>query len=116
MPPKTHPKTEESFESGLERLKTIAASLEKADVSLDDALNGFEEGIKLSRDLSDKLTQAEARLERLMKGGGGQPKTSPLPWPDEDEDEDGRYDEEDEDEDEYDEDSDDEDDDDEDYD
>jgi exodeoxyribonuclease VII small subunit len=101
-------KTDETFEAGLERLKNIVDGLEKTDISLDDALNGFEEGIKLSRKLSDKLTQAEARLEMLTKGADGKPKVSPM----DDGDDDGtvlRFESEDEDEDEYDEDSDDED-------
>ncbi|MDR1110271.1 MAG: exodeoxyribonuclease VII small subunit [Deltaproteobacteria bacterium] len=71
-------KTEETFETGLEKLKAIVDSLEKSDIGLDEALDGFEEGIRLSRKLSDKLSQAEARLERLTRSAEGQPVSTPL--------------------------------------
>ncbi|MDR2302307.1 MAG: exodeoxyribonuclease VII small subunit [Deltaproteobacteria bacterium] len=71
-------KPEETFEAGLERLKNIVEGMEKTDISLDDALNGFEEGIKLSQRLSDKLTQAETRLELLTKAADGGLTVSPL--------------------------------------
>ncbi|MDR2386744.1 MAG: exodeoxyribonuclease VII small subunit [Deltaproteobacteria bacterium] len=71
-------KTEETFEAGLERLKQLVEGLEKSDISLDEALNGFEEGIKLSRKLSAKLDQAETRLELLTKAADGGLEVSPL--------------------------------------
>jgi exodeoxyribonuclease VII small subunit len=69
---------DETFEAGLDKLKNIVALLEKTDISLDDALDGFEQGIKLSRKLADKLSQAEARLEQLTKGDEGSLVVAPL--------------------------------------
>jgi exodeoxyribonuclease VII small subunit len=88
---------DETLEAGQKRQMENEESLEKKDVTLDDALNGFEEGVKLSRKLSDKLSQAQARLETLTKGANGKLKATPMDgdndgddcdFEDEDEDED----------------------------
>jgi exodeoxyribonuclease VII small subunit len=69
---------EESFEAGLEQLKKLVETLGKPGVSLDDALQGYEQGVALSQQLSRKLTQAEARLEKLVQGMEGEPQVAPL--------------------------------------
>jgi len=62
---------EPSFEAALDRLEAIVGRLEDGDLALEDALAGFEEGVRLSRRLADRLADAERRIERLTREGGG---------------------------------------------
>jgi exodeoxyribonuclease VII small subunit len=62
---------EPSFEVALDRLEAIVGRLEDGDLALEDALAGFEEGVRLSRRLADRLADAERRIERLTREGGG---------------------------------------------
>lgn len=52
--------------------------MEGGDLSLDESLKLFEEGIELSRLCTKKLTEAEARVEKLIKLGEKEFKTEPL--------------------------------------
>jgi len=54
------------FEKALERLEEIVNILEQGDVSLDEALKLFEEGIKLSRICNDKLTKVEEKIKVIL--------------------------------------------------
>ena len=58
-----------SFEQALERLETIVSELEGAELSLEDSLARYEEGMRLSQRLSRTLDEAEKRIERLAKEG-----------------------------------------------
>ena len=66
------------FEAALKRLEEIVKKLESGDQSLDNALELFEEGIKLSRFCHTKLEQAERKVEILLKSSSGQPKAVPF--------------------------------------
>ena len=55
------------FEASITDLEHIVAALEKGDVSLDDALKQFEQGIKLSRTCQTLLDKAEQHVEQLIK-------------------------------------------------
>ena len=71
------------FESALERLEHIVKTLEAGDLALDNSLELFEEGIRLSRFCHGKLEQAERRVEILLKSdsdidGTGEPETVPF--------------------------------------
>ncbi|MDR1079540.1 MAG: exodeoxyribonuclease VII small subunit, partial [Deltaproteobacteria bacterium] len=68
-----------TFEQDMERLKSLVASLESHSLDLDRAITTFEEGIKLSRTLSEKLTQAEARLEEITRAADGALAAAPAP-------------------------------------
>src|SRR5580704_6127748 len=59
------------FERSLARLEEIVRKLENTNLSLDDAMKLFEEGVVLSRDCQKQLEQAEGRVEILMKKAGG---------------------------------------------
>ncbi|MDR0549956.1 MAG: exodeoxyribonuclease VII small subunit [Deltaproteobacteria bacterium] len=72
------PEPEETFETGLERLSQLVTSLESQELSLDEAIKAFEDGVVLSQKLSEKLNVAEARLEILTKGADGLPKSKPF--------------------------------------
>jgi exodeoxyribonuclease VII small subunit len=68
----------DNFENALKRLDEIVQKLEGGDLSLDESLKLFEEGIELSRLCTKKLTEAEARVEKLIKLGEKEFKTEPL--------------------------------------
>ncbi|PYR67132.1 MAG: exodeoxyribonuclease VII small subunit, partial [Acidobacteria bacterium] len=52
--------------------------LENGELTLDSALQLFEEGIKLSRFCHTKLEEAERRVEILLKSSSGQPQAVPF--------------------------------------
>ena len=58
------------FEESLQRLEAIVAELEKGDVSLDQALRLFDEGMKLSGSCRKELEEAEGKVEILLKRDG----------------------------------------------
>ena len=66
------------FESALKKLEEIVKKLESGELSLDSALELFEEGIKLSRFCHTKLEQAERRVEILLKNESGQSRAVPF--------------------------------------
>ena len=66
------------FETSLKRLEEIVKKLENGELSLDSALQLFEEGIKLSRFCHTKLEEAERRVEILLKTSSGQPRAVPF--------------------------------------
>lgn len=55
------------FEKALERLEKIVEELEAGDIPLEDALKKYEEGVRLSRTCSEKLAQAEKKIQILTK-------------------------------------------------
>ncbi len=59
--------TRESFESALGRLEQIVSALEKGDLSLEDSLKLYEEGIARARFCQEKLEAAESRIEVLSQ-------------------------------------------------
>ncbi len=56
-----------NFEKALADLENIVQRLDENDLSLDEALALFEEGIKLSRFCSQKLDSVEKKVELLLK-------------------------------------------------
>ncbi|HLJ23762.1 MAG TPA: exodeoxyribonuclease VII small subunit [Candidatus Acidoferrales bacterium] len=60
------------FEGSLGRLEEIVGKLESANLSLDEAMKLFEEGVQLSRDCQKHLEQAEGKVEILLKKAGGE--------------------------------------------
>ena len=58
---------EKSFEENLERLKELVRMLQSGELTLDDSLKVFEEGIKLSKVLEDKLNNIEAQAVKLFE-------------------------------------------------
>jgi len=61
---------EKTFEKALERLDEIVKKMEEGDMTLDDSLKAFEEGINLSRFCAKKLDDAERKVEMLIKSDG----------------------------------------------
>jgi exodeoxyribonuclease VII small subunit len=60
-----------TFEENLERLEEIAASLDRDDLSLEQALALFEEGIAKLKAANTELTRAEARVKKLVERADG---------------------------------------------
>lgn len=60
-----------SFEKALAELETIVGKMESGELTLDDSLEKYEEGIKLARFCKDKLDKAEKRIEIVVKNADG---------------------------------------------
>ena len=63
-------KDELSFEESLKNLEVIVKDLENGNVALDDAINKFNEAMKLSKICNDKLTNAEENINKILKENG----------------------------------------------
>ena len=59
------------FEKALARLETIVSELERGELSLDDSLKIFEEGVKLSKTCLKILDEAEQKVEILVQDTDG---------------------------------------------
>jgi len=71
------------FEKAIQRLEKIVDDLEKGEMDIDKSLEIFEEGIKMSRVCSKKLSEAEAKIEKLTKNQKGELVTELFPVEDE---------------------------------
>ena len=60
-----------SFETNLQRLEEIAASLDRDDLSLEQALALFEEGIAKLKETNAELAEAEGRVAKLVEKAEG---------------------------------------------
>ncbi len=67
--------TEKTFEEALARLEQIIGELENGELSLDESLKLFEEGIALSRHCNLKLDEAQGKVELLLELKDGVVKT-----------------------------------------
>ena len=56
-----------SFEENMEELEKVVAELEKGDLNLDDSFSRFEQGIKISKECSKILEEAEQKITILVK-------------------------------------------------
>ena len=59
-----------NFEEAMKKLEQITAELEKGDLSLDEAVKKFEEGIKLSKECNKILEDSEKRNNILINNDG----------------------------------------------
>jgi len=59
-----------SFEGAIAQLEDIVENLEEQDISLDQALEDYERGVKLSKFCSDKLKQAEEKIDIIRDEEG----------------------------------------------
>ena len=71
--------SEPSFEDALHRLEAIVEDLERGELTLDQSLKAYEEGMKLSKRLNKTLDEAEQTIQRLVESGGDD--ASPIPPP-----------------------------------
>lgn len=68
----------QTFENSLASLEKIVRQLEDGDLSLEESLKLFEDGVKLSRECQERLNQAERRIEVLLKDEDGNPTLEPI--------------------------------------
>ncbi|MCJ7665863.1 MAG: exodeoxyribonuclease VII small subunit [Actinobacteria bacterium] len=67
-----------SFEEALSKLEEVVRDLEKEDISLEDSMVKFEDGIKLSSHCLKKLNKAEEKIEELTRSEEGKLVTKEL--------------------------------------
>jgi exodeoxyribonuclease VII small subunit len=58
------------LEGALEKLELLVESLEKGDLSLEESLKVFEDGIKLTRQCQETLSAAEQKVQLLIEQNG----------------------------------------------
>ena len=59
-----------NFEEQMAELEKIVTEIEKGDLSLDDSVAKFEEGIKLSKECNKVLEEAEKKITILVNQDG----------------------------------------------
>ncbi len=72
------PLNEEKFEEALDRLQKLVYELESGDCSLEDSIKKFENGMALARSCQDRLSQAEQKIEILLKADKDGVRTGPF--------------------------------------
>lgn len=68
-----------SFEQAIERLEQIVAEMEGAELPLEEVLKKYEEGTRLVRFCSQKLDEAEKKIELLSHKTDGSVELRPFP-------------------------------------
>ena len=58
------------FEQALEDLEELVSAMEQGDLSLEDSLQAFEKGIKLTRECQTALKNAEQKVQVLINENG----------------------------------------------
>ena len=71
-------KTRMKFEEGLALLEKIVEELESGDLTLDESLARYEEGVKAFKMCHEMLRDAEKRVEALLKAEDGSMRVAPF--------------------------------------
>ncbi len=58
-----------NFEASLKKLEQIVGKLEDGDISLEDSVKSFEEGIGLVKECQKQLSEAELKVKKLLDNG-----------------------------------------------
>ena len=67
-----------AFEDALEELEDIVRTLEDGSGALDDAIQAYERGAWLKKHCEAKLTEARARVDKIVVGSDGAMTSEPL--------------------------------------
>ncbi len=67
-----------TFEESLEKLETMAGQMERGELPLEELLKLYEEGMKLSAELTQKLDEIEGRMQEVRIGSDGKPSVGPV--------------------------------------
>ena len=59
-----------SFEENLEKLEEIVKNLESGNIPLDDAIDSFNEAMKLAKVCDEKLKNAEEKVNKILNKDG----------------------------------------------
>lgn len=78
VPKKPEAPKKPDFERSLARLEDVVRRLESPQLSLDEAMKLFEEGVGLSRECQKQLEEAEGRVEILLKNADGKVSAEPF--------------------------------------
>ncbi len=65
-------KSEKNFEELITELEDITNKLEKDNLTLDDSVQLFEKGMKISKECNEKLESAEKRITMLINAETGE--------------------------------------------
>lgn len=68
----------QDFAATVEQLETIVERLESGELSLEDALTAFEQGVKLTRDAQQRLDSAELKVRALSEDSEGRLNVAPF--------------------------------------
>ena len=63
-------KTTFHFEQSLAELESLVENMESGEMSLEDSLKAFEQGIKYTRDCQNALAKAEQKVQLLLQKNG----------------------------------------------
>ena len=77
MATKATPVKDMSFEEALAELETIVRQLEQGDVELEKSIAIYERGAELKKHCESRLKAAELKVEQIVQGSDGVPKTEP---------------------------------------
>ena len=69
---------ETNFETAFQKLEAAVARLEEEDLTLEEALKAYETGVRMAEICSKRLSEAERKVEVLMKTNAGRFKTEPF--------------------------------------
>ena len=61
-----------SFEDLMQILENIVQTLEKGDLNLDESVEKFEEGMKISKECNKMLEDSEKRISILLENSNGE--------------------------------------------
>ena len=78
VPKKPDAQKKPDFERSLLRLEEVVRKLESPQLSLDEAMKLFEEGVALSRECQKQLEEAEGKVEILLKKADGKMVAQPF--------------------------------------
>ena len=66
-----------TFEENLKNLEQLTTDIKRSDISLEDALKDFEEGIKLASGMEKQLDEIEGKIQILMNEPSPMTKENP---------------------------------------
>jgi len=76
-----------SFEDSLKKIEEIVEELEKGELSMDEALKLYEEGMEFSDKCMEKLNESKQKVEKITKAGNNKYHTEPFSVQNNEEDE-----------------------------
>ncbi len=68
---------EKKFEDELKELEDTVARIDSGELSLEESIKAFEQGVALVRSLNQKLDEVEKKIEVLVRDSQGELRTTP---------------------------------------
>lgn len=60
-----------SFEEAMQELESIVSSMESGETALEESIAAFERGMELQKHCQAKLTEAQAKIEKILVDSDG---------------------------------------------